>query len=88
MNMSAREDDRVIVHSTAQLAHALGMLVVAEGVETAWDAEFLRGAGYDVGQGYYFARALHPAECFMWMQNFNSGPVAQAAEAATRQSAA
>jgi len=90
MNMRAREDDRVIVQSTAQLAHALGLQVVAEGVETEWEAAFLRDAGYDVGQGYHYNRALPPAECFTWMQKFNSGisGAAPAPAAASRQTAA
>lgn len=87
MNMRAREDDRVIVHSTAQLAHALGLQVVAEGVESEWEAQFLREAGYDFAQGYHFNRALPAAECFLWMQKFNAAVTAASAEP-SRQTAA
>jgi len=72
MNMRSREDDRVIVQSTAQLAHALGLQVVAEGVESEWEAQFLQQAGYDFGQGYHYNKAIPAPECFQWMQKFNA----------------
>ncbi|HEU4532355.1 MAG TPA: GGDEF domain-containing phosphodiesterase, partial [Steroidobacteraceae bacterium] len=80
MNARTREDDRVIVQSTAQLAHALGLQVVAEGVETEWEAQYLREAGYDFGQGYHYNRAIPAAECFLWMQKFNAAAASAAAE--------
>lgn len=51
-----------IVRSTIQLAHNLGLKVVAEGIESAGVAEQLAGAGCDIGQGYHFSRPLPPAE--------------------------
>ncbi len=71
-SMRASTDDRVIVESTVQMAHALKMQVVAEGVESEWDARFLAAAGYDYGQGYYFSRAMPAAACAEWIGNFNS----------------
>jgi diguanylate cyclase (GGDEF)-like protein len=62
--------DRIIVESTAQMAHALRLQVVAEGVETEWDAAFLAQAGYDLGQGYYFSPALPAADCARWIREF------------------
>src|SRR3712207_2980172 len=41
-----------------QLARALGLETVAEGVETPQQAERLRTLGYDVVQGFWFARPL------------------------------
>jgi diguanylate cyclase (GGDEF)-like protein/PAS domain S-box-containing protein len=49
------------------MAHALGMKVIAEGVETAAQRELLAAAGCDYGQGYLFARPM-PAQAFDdWM---------------------
>jgi diguanylate cyclase (GGDEF)-like protein/PAS domain S-box-containing protein len=62
--------DRIIVESTAQMAHALRLQVVAEGVETEWDAAFLAEAGYDLGQGYYFSPALPADDCARWIREF------------------
>jgi diguanylate cyclase (GGDEF)-like protein len=61
--MSLPEDsrDQAIVHATVELGRRLGMLVVAEGVETveAWDA--LAGIACDEAQGFYLGRAM-PAD--------------------------
>jgi len=46
----------VIVNSTVQLAHALGLTVVAEGIEDAQSGEALRQCGCDVLQGYHHGR--------------------------------
>ena len=43
------------------LAHALGLRAVAEGVERPDQLAVLRALGCDVGQGYYFARPEPPA---------------------------
>jgi EAL domain-containing protein (putative c-di-GMP-specific phosphodiesterase class I) len=53
------EDDNAsaaIVRAVTNLAHDLGMEVTAEGVETAAEAEFLRGIGCDYAQGWYYGR--------------------------------
>ena len=49
-----------VVLSTVTLAHALGLQVVAEGVETAEEAEKLRETGCDLGQGFYWWRPGPP----------------------------
>lgn len=48
--------DRAVVASVVGLAHGLGCVVVAEGVEDAAAAAWLREAGCDVAQGYHYAR--------------------------------
>ena len=53
--------DQVVMKSTIQLAHALGMKAVAEGIETAEQLFVLRGMDCDVGQGYHLARPMEAA---------------------------
>jgi diguanylate cyclase (GGDEF)-like protein len=62
LQMHANEDDAVIVRSTIDLGHNLGLKVVAEGVSsvTAWDR--LRGLGCDVAQGYYLSKPVPGSE--------------------------
>ncbi|MGA4538643.1 putative bifunctional diguanylate cyclase/phosphodiesterase [Uniformispora flossi] len=52
--------DARIVASLVDLAHALGLTVTAEGIETAAQAERLRTIGCDAGQGWYFSRPGPP----------------------------
>jgi diguanylate cyclase (GGDEF)-like protein/PAS domain S-box-containing protein len=62
----ARDDrDREIVAAVTAMAHALGMTVVGEGVETPVERELLRAVGCDEAQGFLFARPIdaeHVAE--------------------------
>jgi diguanylate cyclase (GGDEF)-like protein/PAS domain S-box-containing protein len=72
MGMRNNADDRIIVESTAQMAHAMRLELVAEGVETEWDAQFLAAAGYDYAQGYRYSGALPHDRCLAWIVEFNS----------------
>jgi len=49
-------EDEAIVGAVVNLTHCLGATVVAEGVETPEQAEYLRRLGCDYGQGYYFGK--------------------------------
>jgi EAL domain-containing protein (putative c-di-GMP-specific phosphodiesterase class I) len=51
-----------IVRTIIEMAHALGFTVIAEGVESASQAEFLRRHGCEQAQGDYFARPMPVAE--------------------------
>jgi diguanylate cyclase (GGDEF)-like protein/PAS domain S-box-containing protein len=72
MGMRNNGDDRIIVESTAQMAHAMRLELFAEGVETEWDAQFLAAAGYDYAQGYRYSGALPPDQCLAWIAEFNA----------------
>jgi len=64
--MDRRPEDWKIVRSTIELAHNLGLRVVAEGVQSrqVWDE--LKRLGCDIGQGYYFSRPLTAERVFEW----------------------
>ena len=55
-------EDAAIVRAIITLGHALGLKVVAEGVETRAHLEFLRHHGCDEFQGYYFSRPVPAAD--------------------------
>jgi len=57
-----RAEDASIVGAIVSLAHSLHLKVVAEGVETPAQLDFLRALGCDEYQGYHFSRPLPAAE--------------------------
>lgn len=57
-DMVDNKDDEAVVHSTIQLAHNLGLSVVAEGVETDRALKLLAELGCDVIQGYLISKPL------------------------------
>lgn len=61
-------DDRAIVQAIVQMAHALQLTTIAEGVETDVQASFLRAQGCDAMQGYRFCRPLDAAGAEQWIQ--------------------
>ncbi len=59
---SAAPDERALCEAMIVMAHKLGLKVIAEGVETEAQREFLVAAGCDYGQGYLFSRPLPRGE--------------------------
>jgi diguanylate cyclase len=55
-----RARDVELVRATVHLGHALGLRVVAEGIENAHTVELLRGVGCDVVQGYFIGKPVPP----------------------------
>ena len=62
-DVTTSSSDAAIARSVISLAHNLDMRVIAEGVETRAQVDFLTEHGCDEMQGYYFSRPL-PAEAF------------------------
>jgi diguanylate cyclase (GGDEF)-like protein len=58
VTMTAKRDYAAVVSAIIQLAHNLGVRVVAEGVETKEQATMLQALECDLGQGYLFSRPL------------------------------
>jgi diguanylate cyclase (GGDEF)-like protein/PAS domain S-box-containing protein len=67
--------DRVIASSIIQLAHALGLQVTAEGVETSQQREFLVQQQCDELQGYLFSVPIPAEACEAWLQSMARLPV-------------
>ena len=78
MNMATNPNDAAIVRSTIDLAHDLGLRVVAEGVETREVWEALKAFGCDVAQGYYVSRPLPSLEWSAWMEGWLSRSISPA----------
>ncbi len=66
-DMTENDNNRKIVQSTINLAHNLGLKVVAEGVESEAASQTLAAMGCDVGQGYHFSHPLAPKEFELWL---------------------
>lgn len=65
--MVGSRSDAAIVRATIDLAHNLGINVVAEGVETAEVLAMLDSLGCDTAQGYYISRPITADEILAWM---------------------
>jgi diguanylate cyclase (GGDEF)-like protein len=72
-DMDRDADDALIVRSTIELAHNLGLRVVAEGIERpeVWAA--LRALGCDRGQGYLLGRPMPAEQLTGWLRDCKSG---------------
>ncbi|MDD3842217.1 MAG: EAL domain-containing protein [Candidatus Izemoplasmatales bacterium] len=64
----ASEGVKTIVKSAIDLAHKLGCMVVAEGIEDELVTAICQGFGCDLGQGYYFARPLKEKDLDAWLK--------------------
>ncbi|GAA4656029.1 cyclic Di-GMP phosphodiesterase RmdB [Streptomyces chumphonensis] len=72
--LAVDDQDAAIVRCTVDLAHSLGLLVVAEGVEDDETWERLRDLGCDAVQGWLVSAAMPPAETTAWLRARGVGP--------------
>jgi diguanylate cyclase (GGDEF)-like protein len=68
--MTSNSNDAVIVRSTIELGHNLGLRLVAEGVEDAETWNMLRVLGCDVIQGYHLSRPLPEDQLECWLDDY------------------
>jgi diguanylate cyclase (GGDEF)-like protein len=67
----SRPDDAMIVTSTIELAHSMGLRVVAEGVEVVEAWNLLRRLGCDLAQGYLISKPLPAPEVMAFVSHAN-----------------
>ena len=65
-DLETEEDARAVVHAVVHLAHALGLRVVAEGVETAAQRDILLNMHCDELQGYFYAKPMPADRLLAW----------------------
>ena len=70
MNMESDLQDAKIVHSTIDLAHNLGLSVVAEGIESAMSWKLLDQLSCDEAQGFFIAKPMPSAQFAAWVQQW------------------
>lgn len=59
---------RTIIASTIEMAHKLGIMVIAEGIEDQKTIDYLIEAGCDQGQGFYYAKPMSADDFTKWMK--------------------
>lgn len=67
-NMAHQKKDEIIVKAAIDLAHTLGLKIVAEGVEDEKTLDLLTGMGCDYAQGYFMAKPMKCDQLMEWMQ--------------------
>jgi diguanylate cyclase (GGDEF)-like protein len=72
--MEASSDQLAIVATIISLAHSLGLVVVAEGVETEWQVETLLRLKCDEMQGYVVAAPMSGEQFRAWWRRFSPKP--------------
>jgi diguanylate cyclase (GGDEF)-like protein len=75
LGLESDPDFASIVRSAIDMGHALGLKVVAEGIENESSATRLRKLGCDVAQGYLYAKPLPKAELLTWLAGKARVPV-------------
>jgi len=67
LQLAEGSEDAVIVKSTIELAHNMGLKVIAEGVENVVSLEWLRALGCDTAQGYFISRPIAALDLEAWL---------------------
>jgi diguanylate cyclase (GGDEF)-like protein len=70
--MLLNPQDKIIVNSTIQLAHNLGLKVTAEGIEDLSVISDLKALGCDKGQGFYYCKPISVEKLTVWLASRDS----------------
>jgi len=88
LNLTGSQEDALIVRSTIELAHNMGLVVCAEGVESEAAIDLLLGMSCDIGQGFCISRPV-PAGIFAeWLARHETAIAGGRADTAGRVSTA
>ncbi len=74
IDLDRSQGDRLLVKSTVDLAHSLGLKVVAEGVESAEATAILAGMGADYAQGYHIGKPMPLADFLTYLKARPASP--------------
>lgn len=72
LKLAEDDEDKILVRSTIELAHNLGLEVTAEGVEDTESMELLREYGCDTLQGYHICRPIPSADIAGFLDEFGN----------------
>lgn len=70
LNLDTSADDQLIVRSTIDLGHTLGLSVTAEGVESEAIKSLLKNYGCDTAQGYLYSKPLPAKDFIQWVHQY------------------
>lgn len=70
LQLDSQPQDQLIVRSTIDMAHGLGLSVVAEGIENEASWRLLQAWGCEKGQGYFLGRPMKPDDLVSWAAEF------------------
>ena len=87
LDLDRNEDDQLIVNAIISLGKALGLKVIAEGIELDEHISILQRMGCDEGQGYYFGKPMRQSEFLAMTKNFVLDKSGRAEPAAVKRTA-
>ncbi len=74
-DVTKEPEDASLVRAIINMAHSLGLQVIAEGVEEKDQADFLRRENCDYSQGYFYCRPRPATEFETWIRDNHRIPV-------------
>ena len=80
-NISKVDSSKMIVQSVVKLGRALGMDIIAEGIETEVEAEMMTQFGCTELQGFYFSRPVNADALVALLETFRPRPILREARA-------